>query len=187
MPTDVDIEEFLRLTTSEGATPPVLASRGLALDEDAGAALLRSIMSWLKKESGTAETFGKKVEGALPAFKGRDGEAEMAQMLDVMNHLTDLLDTARDVAQEVLDSTSFHEGKKASDPLSSLSRWLIGATAAVGSYVKKIGRGSVDGKKLRSKEEQEALTLVIAALGGLQGNIDQLRSQLPILLNALTK
>lgn len=96
--------------------------------------------------------------------------------------MSDPIEEFRRLAAVMCD---YEESKHASsEAVASLSRWLKGATPAVGSYVKKIANGDLNGIHLR-KEAQEALTLIVAALGAMHGAIESLNSNLPILLDAL--
>lgn len=180
-PSDDDVAAFQRLLFGSRSEPPVLHMEGLPVLAEAVSvpALLQDVSHWLKKSGETAEQYAKRVERLLDS---NTGPADLAQMLEVLNHLTALFDAAQDMAHEL---TTLGEAKKSSEALASLSRWLKGASPAVGSYVKKIVAGTVDGRKFQSKDEQEALTHVIAALGAMKSAIDSLNSNLPILVNAL--
>lgn len=176
-----DLATFQRLLFGSRAEPPVLHVEGLPpLTESALAGVLQDVLRWLKESERSSEQYAKRVERLIEGSSNPDA---MTQMLEVLNHLSALFDDAQDMAREL---STLGEAKRPSDALGSLSRWLKGASPAINSYVKKIGAGTVDGRKLRSKEEQEALTHVVAALGAMQSAIASLNSNLPLLVNALS-
>lgn len=179
-PSDADVAAFQRLLFGSRSEPPVLHIKGLPVlvEEAPVPSLMRDISRWLKTSEESAEQYAKRVERLLATSAA---PADLSQMLEVLNHLTALFDAARDMAGEL---SSLGEAKKSSEALVSLSRWLKGASPAVGSYVKKIVAGMADGK-FQSKDAQEALTHVIAALGAMKSAIDSLNSNLPLLVSAL--
>jgi hypothetical protein len=181
----VDLENFRRLTTRDASRPPVLHMEGRPSDHEDVADLMIEVERWLKKERVVAEGFVKR---ATEVAASRPAEVRaftgVGQFLEVLKHLSGLLDDVRDTAREVRLAQVHSvqaEAKNSSDAVSSLARWLKGATPAVGSYAKKIGTGTVDGKTL-SRKEQEALTLVVASLGSMRSAIDALNANVPLLL-----
>lgn len=153
--------------------------------------LVREVMRWMKSSAQAASKFAGRVDNAVKDLN-RNAASEMEPLADVLRHFESMLVDSAAAAKDTLLATMRFESvdelvqvadnfTEAKNPVISLSRWLIGAKPAVGSYVKKIASSRVT----RNTEASHAQ--VMNALTQIQQALQVLDQHVPTLVKDLTK